>query len=287
MSDYVLLTDGACDLPEGALENLGFSVIPMNVMAEGSEPTTSDRLSAETLYADLRAGRIYKTAAISIGEYADAFEEILKSERDIVYLCFSSGLSSTHRNATFAAREAEEKYPERHVIVIDSLAASAGMGYLAVLAARKKAEGARIDEMARYLEDMTHHVGHQFTVNDLFYLKRSGRLSAATAILGTMLQFKPVMHMDGTGHLVSVGKVRGRRAALSALVDRMEASLDREKTEFVHICHADCLADAEALAAMVTERFGYTDITICDVGATIGVHAGPDTLALFYVATER
>lgn len=287
MSDYVLLTDGACDLPEGSLENLGFRVIPMSVMAEGSEPTTSDKLSAAELYGDLRKGKVYKTAAISIGEYADFFEAILQEGKDIVYLCFSSGLSSTYRNAVFAAREAEEKFEGRHVIVIDSLAASAGMGYLAVLAARKKAEGARIDELAAYLEEMTHHVGHQFTVNDLFYLKRSGRLSAATAILGTMLQFKPVMHMDGTGHLTAVGKVRGRRASLSALVDRMEATLDREKTEFVHICHADCPADAEALAALVTERFGYTDITVCDIGATIGVHAGPDTLALFYVATER
>lgn len=287
MSDFVLVTDGACDLPEGALGNLGFSVIPMNVMAEGDEPTDSDCLSAGELYADLRAGRVYKTAAISVSQYKTVFGEILKAGQNLLYLCFSSGLSSTYRNATLAARAVEAKYPERRAVVIDTLAASAGLGYLAVLAARKKAEGARLDEVAAYLEDMAPRIAHQFTVNDLFYLKKGGKLSSATALLGTVLQYKPVLHMDEQGRLTSVGKVRGRKAALETLVSRMEATLDRERTEFVHVCHGDCLADAEELAALITERFGYTDVTVCDIGATIGVHAGPDTLALFYVATER
>ena len=287
MSDFVLLTDGACDLPEGALENLGFSVIPMNVMAEGAEATTSDQLSAKDLYCDLRAGRVYKTAAISVPQYKRVFEEIMKEGQDLLYLCFSSGLSGAHRNATLAARAMEVKYPERRAVVIDTLSASAGLGYLAVLAARKKAEGARLDEIAAYIEDMAPRIGHQFTVNDLFYLKKGGKLSSATALLGTMLQYKPVLHMDERGCLTSVGKVRGRKSALETLISRMDATLDRERTEFVHVCHGDCLADAEELAALITERFGYTDITICDIGATIGVHAGPDTLAVFYVATER
>ena len=287
MSDFVLLTDGACDLPEGALENLGFSVIPMNVMAEGAEATTSDQLSAKDLYCDLRAGRTYKTAAISVPQYKRVFEEIMKEGQDLLYLCFSSGLSGAHRNATLAARAMEVKYPERRAVVIDTLSASAGLGYLAVLAARKKAEGARLDEIAAYIGDMAPRIGHQFTVNDLFYLKKGGKLSSATALLGTMLQYKPVLHMDERGCLTSVGKVRGRKSALETLISRMDATLDRERTEFVHVCHGDCLADAEELATLITERFGYTDITICDIGATIGVHAGPDTLAVFYVATER
>ena len=287
MSEYVLLADGASDLPKGTAQSIGLRVIPMTITKDGGVQLASTDVIAEEMYAELRLGKSYKTSAISIGTFADCFEEILAEGKDILYLCFSSAMSSTYRNAVFAASEAEAKFPGRHILVVDTKSASLGIGYMAILAARKKATGARLEECAAYIEELVPMVAHQFTVDDLFFLKRGGRVSAATAVLGTMMQFKPMLHVNDDGKLVNVGKVRGRKAAIAALVDKMEATWLPDKTEIVGICHGDCGEDARALEEMVRARLGVEEVYTCTVGPTIGAHAGPNVLALFYIAEGR
>jgi len=259
----------------------------MNITKDDGTQLFSSDVIPEEMYAELRQGKNYKTSAISIGTFADYFEEILAEGKDILYLCFSSAMSSTYRNAVFAAGEAEAKFPGRHVLVIDTKSASLGIGYMAILAARKKAAGARVEECAAYLEKLVPTVAHQFTVDDLFFLKRGGRVSTATAVLGTVMQFKPMLHVNDDGRLVNIGKVRGRKASITALADKMEATCLFDKTEIVGICHGDCGEDAKFLENMIRERFGIEEIYTCTVGPTIGAHAGPNVLALFYIAEGR
>ena len=215
---------------------------------------------------------------------------VLESGRDILCLSFSSALSTTYQSAVIAAEELREAFPEAKVHVVDSLCASLGQGLLVYLCAREKAAGRSLTGLRDYAEATKGHICHWFTVDDLNHLKRGGRVSAATALLGTMLSIKPVLHVDNEGRLIPVSKVRGRKASLKALVDKMEeTAVDALGKQTVFISHGDCEGDALLVADEITRRFGNRDIHLNYVGPVIGNHSGPGTMALFlfFVGSKR
>lgn len=213
--------------------------------------------------------------------------EILKSGKDLLCLSFSSAMSTTYQSAVIAAREVEEEFPDRKALVVDSLCASLGQGLFVYLCAKRKDAGASLEELRDYAEEIKGKVCHWFTVDDLYHLKRGGRVSATAALFGTMLSVKPVLHVDDQGRLIPMEKCRGRKASLMALVDHMEKTAVDPAGQTVFISHGDCLDDARTVAAEVTRRFGITDIHINYVGPVIGSHSGPGTLALFFIGEPR
>jgi len=235
----------------------------------------------------LRAGKTATTSAVNVAQFTEAMEPHLQEGKDVLVLAFSSGLSTTYNSAAIAADDLKEKYPDRKIYVVDTLCASMGQGMLVYLAARERAKGRSIEEVRDWAEANKMSIAHQFTVNDLFHLKRGGRVSAATAVVGTMLAIKPVLHVDNEGHLINIGKVRGRGASLKALVDNMEKTVIDPENQTIFISHGDCWEDAQAVADMVKERFGVKEVIMNYVGPVIGAHTGPGVVALFYIAKER
>ena len=286
MNEFVIFTDSSSDLPVSLAESMGVCVIPLEVNMEG-DIRLNNEIDIKEFYAYLRAKHGAKTSAINMDRFTEAFEPTVASGKDILYVAFSSGLSATYMAAKNAAEELMEKYPESKIVVVDSLCASLGQGLLVKLAVDKKAEGASIDSVAAYLEEEKWHLAHWFTVEDLFFLKRGGRVSAATAVVGTMLQIKPVLHVDNEGKLISMDKVRGRQGSLKALLDKMKATAIEPAKQTVYISHGDCYDDAKKLADMITAELGTTDILISEIGPVIGAHSGPGTVALFFLGTER
>ena len=214
-------------------------------------------------------------------------EGVLAAGEDVLVMAFSSGLSTTYQSAVIAAEELREKYPERKIFVVDTLSASMGQGLLVWYACRKRDEGMPLEELYAWAEDAKLHLCHWFTVDDLMYLKRGGRISAATAVVGTMLQIKPVLHMDDEGHLISMAKARGRKASIDALVRKVgELGQDYDNST-MFISHGDCLEDAEYLASQLREKCGAKEVIISYVGAVIGSHSGPGTVALFFLGKHR
>lgn len=287
MADFVIITDSSCDLSTDKVAEYGIKVASLELNIDGMGTVLNHEINPKEAYALLREKKGIKTAAANMDKFTELFEAELVAGNDVLYLGFSSGLSATFMAGKNAALDLSEKYPERKIIAIDTLCASLGQGLLVTLACRKKEEGATIDEVAQFVEETKLHLCHWFTVDDLFFLKRGGRISAATAIVGTMLAFKPVLHVDNDGHLINVTKVRGRRAAIAALFEKMKETAIDPKSQTVYICHGDCYDDAKILADMITEEFGITDILIDFTGPVIGAHSGPGTLALFYIGTER
>ena len=288
MSDFTIVTDSSADLPAGLVQELGVEVIPLAFTIQGKTYRNypDDReMDPKAFYQMLRSGEVATTSATNAFEFTSTVEPILQAGRDVLILAFSSGLSTTCQSAQLAAQELSEKYPERKVYVVDTLAASLGQGLLVWLAAQEKNEGRDIEEVREWVEENKLRLCHWFTVDDLHFLKRGGRISAATAVVGSMLSIKPVLHVDDEGHLINVGKARGRAASLTALVDKMEETAIDVDTVF--ISHGDCLADAEKVKAMVEERFGTQKVVINHIGPVIGAHSGPGTLALFFLGTQR
>ena len=238
-------------------------------------------------YRKMRNGGVARTAAANMELFREAFEPYLREGKDILYMGFSSGLSTTVNSGAMAAKELMEQYPERKIVTVDTFGASAGYGLLVYLTVQKKREGASLEEAAKFVEDTRFHLCHWFTVDDLVYLKRGGRVSAAAAFVGGVLNIKPVLHMDDPGHLINMFKVRGRRASIKALADKYgELAVDRENGT-VFISHGDCIDDAKLLEQMLAERFHAKVKLITYVGPVIGSHSGPGTLALFFVGRER
>lgn len=288
MNNFQLITDSACDLTAEILKEYNVKSVSLTLTFQGDATEyKNDEINAKTFYDTMREGGIAKTSAVNIDGFKCAFEEILKEGKDILYLGFSSGLSTTYNSARIAAEELLEAYPERRIITIDSLAASAGFGMLVVLVAKKCNEGATLDEAAEYARAVVPNLVHWFTVDDLVYLKRGGRISPAVAFVGGLLGIKPVLHVDDEGHLVSVSKVRGRAAAIKALADKFgETALDKTAGP-VYISHADCEADAKKLADIVEKEYGVKTDVIVNVGPVIGAHSGPGTLAFFFLGNVR
>ena len=288
MRDYVIFTDSACDIPVETLREWGVGYRWLTYTFDG-DPTQYGNydLSFPEFYDRVRRGGVARTSAVNADAFRDGFEEILKQDKDILYIGFSTGLSGTCDAAGIAAGELREKYPEADIRCVDTRGASAGFGLLLYMAVEAKKKGATIAEAEQLVLDNRFHLCHWFTVEDLVYLKRGGRISAATAFVGNMLSFKPVLHMDDAGHLINMFKVRGRKASLEALADKYgELALDRENGT-IFISHGDCRADADKLADILHQRYGASVDKIVFVGPVIGAHSGPGTIALFFLGKER
>ncbi len=287
MKDYVIVTDSSCDLPREIVDAWGVKVLSLEVTIDGVGSFQNHEIDPKEFYGYMRDKHTAKTSAANMDKFAAVYEELAKEGKDILYIGFSSGLSATYMAGKNAAEETMEKYPECKIVTVDSLCASLGQGLLVRYAVDKKNEGADIDTVAAYVTELVPRLAHWFTVDDLAHLKRGGRVSAATAVMGTVLQIKPVMHMDNAGKLINVSKARGRDAAIKALLTKMKETAIDPETQKIHICHGDCYDDAKKLADMVTAEFGIKDILIYYTGPVIGAHSGPGTLALFFVGTER
>ena len=287
MNDYIIFTDSTCDLEKEHIKDLGIKVIPLKFMFEGKTYCDGEGLSYKEFYDLLRNKKNVTTSQISTGTFIEEFEPYLKDGKDILYIAFSSGLSGTFASATIAKNDLLEKYPERKIIVVDSLCASMGEGLLVHYAACKKKEGLSIDELANWIENNKLKICHWFTVDDLFHLKRGGRVSSVAAVFGTMLGVKPVMHVDNEGHLIPMEKVRGRKAALVALVDHMEKTAQLNSDDVVFISHGDAIDDANMVRDLVLKKFNVKDVKLNYVGSVIGSHSGPGTIALFFMGKDR
>lgn len=290
MNDYILLTDSSADLPDELVRTLGIEVLPLSFHLQGKTYWNwpDDReMDPRDFYRMLREGEMATTSAVNVADYTEKMTPYLQAGKDILVLAFSSGLSATCHSARIAAQELLEQFPQRKVYVVDTLCASLGQGLLVWYAARLKNEGKSIEEVRDWTEENKLHLCHWFTVDDLHFLKRGGRISPATAMLGTMLSIKPVMHVDNEGHLVKVGTARGRNASLKALVDHMEETAIDPAGQTVFISHGDCEADAHKVAEDVKRRFGVENVVINHVGPVIGAHSGPGTLALFFMGSCR
>lgn len=288
MNPYVIYTDSACDLPADMLESLGVKAQSLSLRFDDSEREyLNSEISAGDFYARMRDGKIAKTAAVNEDTFKAAFEQEIAAGNDLLYIGFSSGLSMTYNAGRLACEELAEAYPERKILSVDSLCASAGQGLLVYLAAQKKQAGATVEEVAAYVESIKLNLCHWFTVDDLVYLKRGGRVSPAVALVGGMLNIKPVMHVDNEGHLIKVGTVRGRKNSLKSLADRYEALALDPTGSVIFISHGDCMEDARELADMLKAK-GAPDVRlITNVGPVIGAHSGPGTMALFFLGKER
>lgn len=290
MRDYRIITDSTSDLSLSALQESGVQVIPMEFHLDGKSyhnyPDERE-YDMKTFYAELKAGKTSTTSQINQQTFLEIFEPVLQEGKDILYLGFSSGLSGTYQSSCLAAEDLREKYPEAKIFCVDTLAASAGEGLLVYTAAQKKAEGMGIEELAKWVEDHRLHLCHWFTVDDLYHLKRGGRVSPAAAVIGTALGIKPVLHVDNEGHLIPMEKVRGRRKSLDALVDHMVKTCDPKEGQTIFISHGNAPEDAEYVAKQVQSKLKVKNVVLSMIGPVIGSHSGPGTIALFFFGTQR
>ena len=293
MNPYVIFTDSACDIPADQLASMGVRFVSLTFRFTDENSPDTDREYAENdipshdFYERMRAGGIAKTSAINTETFRAAFEEELQAGRDILYLGFSSGLSTTYNSGRVAAQELSEQYPERTVITIDTLAASAGFGLIVALAAKKRDEGADIQVVADYVRALIPNTCQWFTVDDLVYLKRGGRISPTVAFVGNILGIKPVLHVDDEGHLINVTKVRGRRTAIMALAQKYGELRRSPEENIAYISHGDCLEDATILKNALEQQYGARVELVTPVDTVIGAHSGPGTLALFFIGNNR
>ena len=287
MSAYKIITDSCADLAPGLIAALDISMIPLTVVFKGENRNDCVDDSIKEVYDGLRNGEVATTAAANPEGWASVIEPVLQAGQDALVLAFSSGLSTTYQSAVIAATDLAEKYPQRKVLVVDTLCASLGQGLLVWYACKKRDEGLSLEQLHSWVEENKMHICHWFTVDDLMYLKRGGRVSAATAVVGTMLQIKPVLHVDDEGHLVSVSKARGRKSAIDALAKKVGELGGNFDNSTCFISHGDCLEDAEYLANVLKDKYGVREVVIGYVGAVIGSHAGPGVLALFFMGSHR
>ena len=291
--DFEIVTDSCCNLLEDMIDDFGIHVLPLTFMVDGEDEVYQSYLKGERtdlkqFYTMMREGKVFKTSLPNLAESEALFRELLGSGRDVLYIAFSSGLSGTYQALSLMAAQLQEEFPERKIHVVDSLAASGGQGLLVWYAVQHARAGESIDQVRDWLEENKLHLAHWFTVDDLMFLLRGGRVSKTAAWAGTLLNIKPVLHVDDEGHLIPMEKVRGRKKSLNALIDHMEKSANKPiSDQMVFITHGDCIEDAEYVAAKIKERFGVKEVVINYVDPVIGAHSGPGTMALFFLADKR
>ncbi len=285
--NYKILTDSACDLSAQMLEQLDVASasLVVNFRGEALNDSVEDR-QVKTLYDAMRGGEVASTSAINPDGWTKVMEPVLAEGKDLLILAFSSGLSTTYQSAVIAAKDLQEQYPQRKICVVDTGCAALGEGLLVWHTCKQRDAGMTLEQLQEWVEREKFHTAHWFTVDDLVYLKRGGRVSAATAVLGAMLNIKPVLHVDDEGHLISMIKTRGRKNAIEALAKKFDETAAGVENEIVFICHADALEDAKKLEQLMLQR-GVKQVMIGNLGAVIGSHAGPGTLALFFMAQHR
>lgn len=290
MSNYVIITDSSCDLPDSIVRELELQVVPLAFIIDGKtywNYPDNREMSPEEFYGKIAEGKMPTTNAVNVGQATEAIEPFLKEGKDVLILGFSSGLSTTYNSFKIAADDLASQYPGRKVYAVDTLSASLGQGMLVYKAAKMRQAGKTIEEVRDWAEEYKFHQCHWFTVNDLFHLKRGGRVSAATAVVGSMLQIKPVLHMDDEGHLINMSKARGRKASLMALVDKMAELWVDTKDETMFICHSACLGEAQMVADEIKKRYGDREIIINSIGPVIGAHTGIGCIAVFFTGKKR
>ena len=288
MNEYVIFTDSCCDVSPELLAKWGVPYANMTFSFDGEDKEyIGTDISNHDFYDRMRQGAHARTAAINADTFARAFTPLLEEGKDVLYVAFSSGLSTTVNSAHMAAAELKESYPDRKIIIVDTLAASAGGGLMVYMAVAKKNEGATIEENAAYIESLVPQHCIWFTVDDLEYLKRGGRVSPLVAFAGGVLGIKPVLQMDEEGHLVKVSTARGRKKAIEALAEKYAELSYEEKNTPIFISHAEAENDAKQLADILMQRHGAEVTLITEIGPVIGSHAGPGTIALFFIGKHR
>lgn len=289
MRDYVITVNSTVDLPKEWLEERNIKVIPLKYTIDNQTYTDMEGLSAKEFFAKLREGKMAETSQINPEEAKSYLEPFLKDGKDILHLGFSSALSGTFNSMRIAGEELSGQYPEAKIIIIDTLCACLGEGLLLYHVLKQKAAGKTIEEAAQWVEDNKLHICHNVTVDDLNHLQRGGRISKATAVLGTLVQIKPMIHMDDSGSLQVIGKERGRKKSLNKLVEMAQRQIKgwEDKNDLLMITHGDCLEDAEYVAGLVRKMLGVDNILINNIGTVIGSHTGPGVVALFLMGEKR
>lgn len=287
MFSYDIYTDSSCDLPKSMIEQYDLKVMQLEVTIDDKPPVLNRDVDVKTFYDQLREGANAKTAAVTPGFFEENMRESLEAGKDIIYIGFTSGLSVTYNNGAMIAEELKAEFPERKILYIDTLCASAGEGMLVHYAALQRETGASIEDVYQGVIERKDYIHHLVTVNDLFFLKRGGRISATTAVAGSILNVKPLIHVSEEGKLETTGKIRGRKAAIKDLFLKMKSNAEIDKWKYVFISHGDCLDDVTILKDMIEKEYPGVEVTLCDVGPVIGAHTGPGVIALFYLGNNR
>ncbi len=287
MRDYVITVNSTVDVPKEWLEERHVPVVPLRYTIDGKTYTDMEGLSAKEFFAKLREGKMSVTSQVNPEEAAELLEPYLKEGKDILHLGFSSGLSGTLNSMKIAGEMLQEKYPEAKIIVIDTLCACLGEALLLYKALQQKEKGMSIDETAQWVEENKLHICHNVTVDDLNHLHRGGRVSRTTAVFGTLVQIKPIIHMDDNGKLQVIGKERGRKKSLNKIVDMAVEQSKGWDNDIIMITHGDCIEDAEYVAKLVREKMGIDNILINNIGTVIGSHTGPGVVAVFCMGNKR
>lgn len=287
MREFVITVNSTVDLPKEWLDERDVHVIPLRYTIDGTTYTDMDGLSSKEFFQKLREGHLAVTSQVNPDEAAEKMEVFLKEGKDVLHLAFSSGLSGTCNSMMIAGQELSEKYPEAKVVVIDTLCACLGEGLLLYKVLQLKKQGKTIDEIAEWVEENKLHICHNVTVDDLNHLHRGGRVSKTTAVLGTLVQIKPIIHMDNEGKLQVIGKERGRKKSLNKIVDMAVEQAKGWDNDIIMITHGDCIEDAEYVAKLVREKMGIDNILINNIGTVIGSHTGPGVVAVFCMGNKR
>ena len=289
MSNYKIITDSSCDFTKAQYAKLDLTFVPLYLNYKGkSIPGFTEPKDLHNFYNSIREGEMPTTSAVNPDQWAAAMEPVLAAGQDVLVLGFTSGLSTTYQSAVIAAEEMKEKYPDRKIIVVDTLCAALGQGLLVWYACKKRDQGLSLEELAAWVEENKLHLCHEVTVNDLNHLKRGGRVSATTALVGSMLNIKPMIHVDNDGKLATIAKMRGRKGAMEQLVKRFGELKGDWENETVFVAHGDCPEDAKTLAAMVKAKYPQVkNVEIGYVGGVIGAHTGPGVLVLFFMGDHR
>ncbi len=288
IKEYVIVTDSTVDLTEEIINELGVEIIPLSYTINGETmQDTTDPAKVHDFYERLRAGEVSTTSQINSETFRECFENIIKAGKDVLYLGFSSGISGTFQSSLIAKQDIAEAYPESIVEVVDTKCASMGEGLIVYYAAKMKQSGKNLYEVRDWVEDNKQKVNHCFTVDDLSFLKRGGRISSTAAILGGVLNIKPVLDCDKEGKLRPLMKVRGRKKALDELVHQMELLVEDPEGQMIFISHGDVEEDAKYLEQEIRARYDIADVKTNFIGSTIGSHSGPGTIAIFFLGRER
>lgn len=290
MQNYVIVTDTSANLPDELIDKFGFKILSFNFLVNGVEYLSYEegkKTDLTKFYDMMRNKEDVKTSLVSPEKFEAMFESILKEGKDVLYIGFTSGLSGTFQSSKIAAELVREKYPERKIVVWDSLCAALGQGLLAYKAGEMYLEGKSMDEVLNMLEDKKLKMAHWFTVDDLFFLSRGGRLSTTTAMFGTLLSIKPVLHVDDNGKLVSMEKARGRKQALLNLAQKFEDTQIEGENDVIAFSHGDCIEDVQFIISELKKKHKFKDIIINCLDPVIGAHAGPGTVAIFFIGQHR
>ncbi len=288
MNNYIIITDSSCDLPQEYYTEWGIPKVCLTFRFENEDTEFNDgSMDSKLFYSKMRSGSVAKTSAVNSETFTEIFDKYLKNGTDIFYFGLSSGISATYNSARIAAEQLCEKYPDRRIVVFDSMTASTGSGLFLYHLVQKRDRGADLDALVAYAEELRPKLCHFFTVDDLVYLKRGGRISAASAFFGNALGIKPVLHVDDEGHLTPIEKVRGRKVSLKNIADRYTELAEDPENGTVFICHGDCIDDANYVCDLLRERHGVEVKIISYTGTVVGAHSGPGTFALFFVGKHR